>query len=1009
MSVSSTLRKQQFPLDGATADYTFNFRALTSAPEDIKCYVTTNGTDTVLVYTTNYSVEINSDGIGGTVTLVSASTIGLGTLTVYRDTTLAQESDYDDYNQFPANTLEENLDQLMVIAQEHAEELDRAIKLPITYAITSSTGFLLPLPVAGKALKWNASADSLLNTDVDIDTAITAAATSATTALAAQVAAAASAAAAIANAGINANGYTSINAAVTAIGSTSTTLVVSDAQTLTASLTIPSTCTLRILQGGSIVKASSYTLTINGSFEAGLYQVFSGFSTGDVTFGADATEKAYPNWWGFATTATAAVNTLALQSAIDSQYRVHIPTGGYSFDGVSLRKYTYLTGDGIHNTSLSVTTGNTGLKIWGCTPPAWTDSFEGYVGDLDIAGVAYTTIGIDIYGADGASFHNIWCHTHNYGIKARTTLKLAFTGVIRLDGNNVGLKIPAYANDADALTQNLCANLWTFDLLNVRGNIKCGVSLGMAGFWNINAILGENNKVIFYALHQINNFTCGPLYQETAKTGENDRFGVARPWAFYMGKDEDGNTGTTGSYLVEFENVYTYSGSSCFHLANIYNVKIWTESGRGEIEIGDGVRYVESNSIGIDLMSQVQVINTRNISQGIYRKHTANLISNGNFAYPGIPAMYGDAGAAMDPTLVEITTATINSQVTRVLAVKLPAADTTYHFSFKIQNPVGAEFNNSDINLLASAQMYTNAPDVTSIIMKMKDSDGSVISTQTLTNDFASWKVLNVAGSINKYNAATVTYIEFTVERTTATLDKYLYINEIVAYPSDGLGCEIVYPSPFDILTGFTFTGTTSVDGGAGDEVVLRSVDFRILNGTTASTLKCSTTSLYAGDGNGPTDNIAKGATVGNFSLNASGNTLKLLNAGISGVPVAILATTIYENDCGAAITASLGISDSDIQVFIQNATTGALLDITTLVATGGIYLSVLYLTTGASYYVEFTHNYPIETYNVIASISENVDTHIWVVKAANTFRVYTTANGTDVTAFLIPKVAITP
>ena len=185
MAVSSLLTKQQFVLDGVEDEYTFTFRALISAQEDIKCTVTTGGTDTVLVYTTNYTVAINSDGIGGIVTLVAPASVGLGTLTVYRETNLKQESDYDDYNQFPANTLEENLDQLMLIVQERAEELDRSVKLAITSTLTSST-LLLPTPVAGKALKWNDAADSLVNTDVDIDTAIAAA-------LASQVAAATSA------------------------------------------------------------------------------------------------------------------------------------------------------------------------------------------------------------------------------------------------------------------------------------------------------------------------------------------------------------------------------------------------------------------------------------------------------------------------------------------------------------------------------------------------------------------------------------------------------------------------------------------------------------------------------------------------------------------------------------------------------------------------------------------------------------------------------------------------
>ncbi len=98
--------------------------------------------------------------------------------------------------------------------------------------------------------------------------------------------------------GIDASSYASINAAVTAIGSTPTTLIVSNVQTLIASLTIPSTLTLKITHGGSIVKASTYTLTINGNFEVGLYQVFSGFSKGNVTFASGTISEVHPEWWG---------------------------------------------------------------------------------------------------------------------------------------------------------------------------------------------------------------------------------------------------------------------------------------------------------------------------------------------------------------------------------------------------------------------------------------------------------------------------------------------------------------------------------------------------------------------------------------------------------------------------------------------------------------------------------------------------------------------------------------
>ncbi|MDD5170665.1 MAG: hypothetical protein PHN75_17755, partial [Syntrophales bacterium] len=93
---------------------------------------------------------------------------------------------------------------------------------------------------------------------------------------------------------LNASEYASINAAVTAIGATKATLIVSNDQTLAANLTIPSTLTLKILSGGSITKASTYTLTVNGSFEAGVYKVFYGFSAGDIT----GLREPKPEWWG---------------------------------------------------------------------------------------------------------------------------------------------------------------------------------------------------------------------------------------------------------------------------------------------------------------------------------------------------------------------------------------------------------------------------------------------------------------------------------------------------------------------------------------------------------------------------------------------------------------------------------------------------------------------------------------------------------------------------------------
>jgi len=98
--------------------------------------------------------------------------------------------------------------------------------------------------------------------------------------------------------------YANLAAAIAAIGATEGSLVISDAETLTASATFPSTLSVVIHKGGSIAKASTYTVTINGPFSAGPYQVFSGFSAGNVTFGVGSVHYVLSEWWGAVTTTT---------------------------------------------------------------------------------------------------------------------------------------------------------------------------------------------------------------------------------------------------------------------------------------------------------------------------------------------------------------------------------------------------------------------------------------------------------------------------------------------------------------------------------------------------------------------------------------------------------------------------------------------------------------------------------------------------------------------------------
>jgi hypothetical protein len=83
---------------------------------------------------------------------------------------------------------------------------------------------------------------------------------------------------------------------ISAIGVTEIEILITTAINITSNLTIPSNVSVRILKGGSFVISSGVTLTVNGGFSAGIYQVISG--SGVISFGGGALSIIYPQWWG---------------------------------------------------------------------------------------------------------------------------------------------------------------------------------------------------------------------------------------------------------------------------------------------------------------------------------------------------------------------------------------------------------------------------------------------------------------------------------------------------------------------------------------------------------------------------------------------------------------------------------------------------------------------------------------------------------------------------------------
>lgn len=93
-------------------------------------------------------------------------------------------------------------------------------------------------------------------------------------------------------------GYNTLAHALTTIGSNQTILrLPAGTITIADNTAIPANVTLKPERGAILSIAANKTMTINGSLDAGLHQIFACTGTGKVVFGAGAVEKVYPHWW----------------------------------------------------------------------------------------------------------------------------------------------------------------------------------------------------------------------------------------------------------------------------------------------------------------------------------------------------------------------------------------------------------------------------------------------------------------------------------------------------------------------------------------------------------------------------------------------------------------------------------------------------------------------------------------------------------------------------------------
>jgi|TARA_R100000084_G_scaffold108802_2_gene72616 hypothetical protein len=158
MTVSSTTTKSSHSGNGVLDTFAYAFKIF--ADDDLVVIIRTNstGAEATKTKTTHYTVTGVGSASGGNVVFTSGNIPASGeTVVIKRNLTLTQATDYVANDPFPADSHEDALDRLTMIAQQQQEVFDRAVVLPETD--TASTTIPDSVTRASKYLAFNSSGD----------------------------------------------------------------------------------------------------------------------------------------------------------------------------------------------------------------------------------------------------------------------------------------------------------------------------------------------------------------------------------------------------------------------------------------------------------------------------------------------------------------------------------------------------------------------------------------------------------------------------------------------------------------------------------------------------------------------------------------------------------------------------------------------------------------------------------------------------------------------------------
>ena len=157
MTVSSSTNRASYSGNGALTTFAYAFKVF-DQDELTVILRSSDGTETVQTITTNYTVTGVAAAGGGNVVFGTAPASGV-TIVILRELDLDQGLDLVPNDPFPAQSLEDSLDKLTFMVQQHNEELGRTIKASRTNVLAGSEFTISAADRANKVFSFDGSGD----------------------------------------------------------------------------------------------------------------------------------------------------------------------------------------------------------------------------------------------------------------------------------------------------------------------------------------------------------------------------------------------------------------------------------------------------------------------------------------------------------------------------------------------------------------------------------------------------------------------------------------------------------------------------------------------------------------------------------------------------------------------------------------------------------------------------------------------------------------------------------